>query len=85
MQPADEQMIYQSLQKDISQLLNVLKKREQKIIRQLYGLDNRAAMSMEAVADKNNLSKERVRQLMADSITKLKQHAPKSLAQHFQH
>jgi len=83
-QAPDEPIIYQSLQEDISKLLKVLKKREQKLICELYGLNGDAALSMEAVADRNKLSKERVRQLTRESMTKLRQHAPKSLVQHFQ-
>ena len=83
MQAADEQIVYESMQKDISRLLGVLKKREQKIISELYGLGG-SVMTMDEVAEKNDLSRERIRQIRTDSLAKLRQYAPQRLAEYFQ-
>jgi len=80
---ADQQIIYQSMQQDITRLMSILKEREQKIISELYGLHG-PAMTIDEVAQKNDLSRERIRQIRADSLAKLRQHAPRRLAEYFQ-
>lgn len=81
---ADEQMNCESVKEDIRRLLGVLKKREQKIIIELFGLGGTPELSLEDVARRNDLSRERVRQLKSSSIEKLKYHASLRLTEHFQ-
>jgi len=84
MVPTDEQMIYESMKEDVRLLLGVLKKREKKIIVELFGLCGTPELSMDDVAARNDLSRERVRQLKYISIEKLKYHASARLTEHFQ-
>ncbi|ATP57444.1 RNA polymerase subunit sigma [Pedobacter ginsengisoli] len=81
---SDEEMIRLSMQADIDHLLGVLTKREKIIIKGLYGLGGQRLMSIEEVAEQNDISRERVRQIKAASIVKLKKYAPKRLTEHFQ-
>ncbi|WP_449436707.1 sigma-70 family RNA polymerase sigma factor [Pedobacter steynii] len=81
---SDEEMIRLSVQADIDHLLGVLTKREKVIIKGLYGLGGQRLMSIEEVAEQNDISKERVRQIKAASIAKLKKYAPKRFTEHFQ-
>lgn len=81
----DQHLMLESIREDIRQLLGILKKREQKIIIELFGICGSQELSMDEVAERNDLSRERVRQLKYKSIEKLKSYAASRFTEHFQY
>lgn len=61
-------------------LLNTLKDRDREILSQRFGLEGAETETLEAIGKKNNLTRERVRQIEKDSITQLKKGKSKDLA-----
>ena len=49
-------------------------KREAKILRLRYGLDGSDPMTLKDIGKKNNLTRERVRQIERDELRKIKEH-----------
>lgn len=68
----DKPLEYESLQKDLNRLLQTLPKREIEIINNIYGLNGMQPISLDEVAKKLNITKERVRQIRDKIITKLR-------------
>ncbi|HEX5429809.1 MAG TPA: sigma factor-like helix-turn-helix DNA-binding protein [Patescibacteria group bacterium] len=63
----------------VRELLDLLKTRDQDILSKRFGLDGVAIETLEAIGKKNNLTRERVRQIEKDSIALLKQSKNKNL------
>jgi RNA polymerase primary sigma factor len=68
----DKNLINDSLQKEIERALNTLPAREGDIIRLFYGLNGIPPHSLEEIAAKFNLTRERVRQIKEKAINRLK-------------
>jgi RNA polymerase sigma factor (sigma-70 family) len=64
---AQEQKVHQ-----VNRLLQYLEPREQQIIRMRHGLDNNSGMTLEEIGRQLGITKERVRQLNARILSKLK-------------
>ncbi|HRN95894.1 MAG TPA: sigma-70 family RNA polymerase sigma factor [Candidatus Levybacteria bacterium] len=60
------------LSSDISPLLNKLSEREKQVIELHYGIGTNNAMNFQEIADQYELSRERIRQIEATAIRKLK-------------
>jgi len=69
----------ESLRSDIKHSLLTLTPREAEVICMFYGLDGKAAMSLEEIGDKFDLTRERVRQIKEKAIRRLK-HTSKNKA-----
>ncbi|MGM0532656.1 MAG: sigma-70 family RNA polymerase sigma factor [Bacteroidota bacterium] len=71
--PPDERLINESLNQDIEGILSsLLTEKEEKIIRLYFGLGVESNFSLKEVAKRSNLTTERVRQIKAKAIKKLK-------------
>ena len=68
-----EKLIGQSLSIEITRLLASLNDREKEVIKLFYGLSGQRAHSLEEIAEKLALSRERIRQLRDQSLKKLNQ------------
>lgn len=68
-----EKLVSQSLSIEITRLLASLNDREKEVIKLFYGLGNKRAHSLEEIAEKLSLSRERIRQLRDQSLKKLSQ------------
>lgn len=62
-----------SIEKEMKQLLSEV---ERKILRWRYGLDGNGISTLEQIAEKLGRSRERIRQIEAGAIAKLREHAP---------
>jgi RNA polymerase primary sigma factor len=72
---ADLKMVYsQSLIKEIQRHLSTLPLRHKEILCSIYGIGNAQELSMEEIAEKYGLSRERVRQIKDSALLKLKTH-----------
>lgn len=69
----DESLMKDSLVKEINDTLKVLNDRQKQIIKYFYGLDGEHPLTLEEIAEKFQLTRERVRQLKEAAIRRLKQ------------
>jgi RNA polymerase primary sigma factor len=73
----DNGVIEVSLQEEINQTLNKLSKREQDVIRLYFGIGGEAALTLEEIGKRFNLTRERARQIKEKALWRLK-HASRS-------
>jgi len=79
----DLDLIKESLRDEINEVLNTLTPRESEIVKSFFGLDGNAPMSLDEIAIKVNLTRERVRQIKERTIRRLrKASAAQVLAQY---
>ncbi|SFO36286.1 RNA polymerase primary sigma factor [Eubacterium pyruvativorans] len=62
----------EALKKDVNDALRDLKERERSVIRARYGLDDGEAKTLEAIGEKLGITRERVRQIEAKALEKLR-------------
>ena len=67
----DQNVMTESLQKDIDKVLGTLKPTEEKVIRLRYGLGGEEPMSLAQVGEHCNLTKERIRQIEKNAIVRM--------------
>lgn len=70
----EESAIYQLLKDHVAESLAILAPREQKIIRMRFGLDDGKAHTLEEVGQEFGVTRERIRQIEAKALAKLKKH-----------
>ncbi len=70
--PEDE-LLYDSLKKEIGRAISTLNSREADVLRLYFGLDGNHQHTLEEIAGKFNLTRERVRQIREKAIRRLKQ------------
>ncbi|MCF8408317.1 MAG: RNA polymerase sigma factor RpoD/SigA [Crocinitomicaceae bacterium] len=68
----ESNLVVESLRKDIERSLTALTQRESDVIRLFYGLEGRAAMSLDEIGVRFDLTRERVRQIKEKAIRRLK-------------
>ncbi len=68
----DVELERESLKEDVSRVIQTLPEREAEILKAAYGLNGFQAMSLDEIAKKFNLTKERVRQIKDKAIMKLR-------------
>jgi RNA polymerase primary sigma factor len=68
----DKELLMDSLRKEIDRVLNKLTPRESDIIRLFFGLNGKGMHTIAEIGEKFNLTMERVRQIKALSIKRLK-------------
>jgi RNA polymerase primary sigma factor len=68
----DKELLTDSLRKEIERVLNKLAPREANIVRLFFGLNGKPAHTLAEIGKEFNLTTERVRQIKAKSIYKLK-------------
>jgi RNA polymerase primary sigma factor len=71
----DKELLMDSLRKEIERALNTLTRREADIIRLYFGLNGKHMYTLTEIGDELKLSNERIRQIIAKSINRLK-HTP---------
>ena len=71
--PTDIQMERESLDADLMTALGFLGEREQKVLTMLFGLFGNPEMTAEEVANKLNLTRERVRQIKERALRRLRE------------
>jgi RNA polymerase primary sigma factor len=70
----DEQATYQLLREHVSEFLQYLSPREQKILRMRFGLDDGRTHTLEEVGEEFGVTRERIRQIEAKALQRLKKH-----------
>jgi len=70
---SEKKLIHDSLKIEIERAISTLTPREADILRLHFGLNNNAALSLDEIADKYELTRERVRQIKEKAIKRLKQ------------
>jgi RNA polymerase primary sigma factor len=68
----ETELIKESLKKEIKRALSTLSKRESEILADYYGLNATKPLSMEEIAVKFDMTKERVRQIKESGLKRLK-------------
>jgi len=68
----EHELINDSLRREIERALMTLTMREAEVLRCFFGLDGKAAMTLEEIGEKFDLTRERVRQIKEKGIRRLK-------------
>lgn len=68
----DQILMQESLRQEISKALATLEEREAEIVRMHFGIGQRYPMTLDEIAEKLNLTRERVRQIKEKAIRKLR-------------
>lgn len=68
----DQVLMYESLRQEIAKALSTLEDREAQILRMHFGIDQRYPMTLDEIAEKLGLTRERVRQIKEKAIRKLR-------------
>ena len=71
-QTPEEDVVNHMIEKDVRSLLGVLGDKERDIIEKRYGFNGREPMSLKAIGDEYNLTKERIRQIEKSALEKLR-------------
>ncbi len=69
----DGELIYESLKIEIERAISTLTVREADILRLYYGLNSKTPLSLDEIAQKYDLTRERVRQIKERAVRRLKQ------------
>ena len=75
----DNNLIHQSLQKEIARVMSILSDKEKEIINLYFGLDGFVPHSYEDISEKVNLTRERVRQIKEKGLRKLRKSSKSGL------
>jgi len=70
----EEYMSGQALRQDMQRLLLMLNLRQQEVMRLRFGLDDGIARSLQEIGEQLHLSRERIRQIEAQALHRLRQH-----------
>jgi RNA polymerase primary sigma factor len=70
---ADDNLLYESLQTEVARSLVTLPERERQVVMLFFGIGSSAALTLEEIGAKFDLTRERVRQIKEKAIRKLKQ------------
>ncbi|MEZ5197716.1 MAG: RNA polymerase sigma factor RpoD/SigA [Bacteroidales bacterium] len=79
----EKELIYDSLKIEIERAISTLTKREADVLRLYFGLNSNVPLSLEEIAEKYDLSRERVRQIKEKAIKRLKQTSRSNLLKTF--
>ena len=71
-QTPEEDVVNHMMEKDVRSLLGVLGDKERDIIEKRYGFNGREPMSLKAIGDEYNLTKERIMQIEKSALEKLR-------------
>ena len=71
-QTPEEDVVNHMMENDVRSLLGVLGDKERDIIEKRYGFNGREPMSLKAIGDEYNLTKERIRQIEKSALEKLR-------------
>ena len=82
-QTVEETTVAKFLQEHLNEALNELDKNEEKVLRMRFGLDNEAPRTLKQIGDKMNLSRERIRQIEAKALGKLRSNRRSSSLQSY--
>ena len=69
---------YQLLREQINEVLSTLTPREEKVIRLRFGLDDGVTKTLEEVGREFDITRERIRQIEAKALRKMKQNHSRS-------
>lgn len=70
----DEAATTQLLKEHVKDILSILTEREQKILKMRFGLEKGKSHTLEEVGQEFNVTRERIRQIEAKALTKLRKH-----------
>lgn len=73
-QSPDESAAVQLLKEQVREMLNVLTEREQKILKMRFGLEDGKFHTLEEVGQEFTVTRERIRQIEAKALSKLRKH-----------
>lgn len=70
----DESATSQLLKEHVNEMLGILSEREQKILKMRFGLEDGKSHTLEEVGQEFSVTRERIRQIEAKALTKLRKH-----------
>ena len=75
----DSELVKESLRNEVERILSTLTLREAEVVNCFFGLNGTVAMSLEEIAQRYELTRERVRQIKEKAIRRLKQGSKKKI------
>jgi len=75
----DSELVKESLRNEVERILSTLTLREAEVVNCFFGLNGTIAMSLEEIAQRYDLTRERVRQIKEKAIRRLKQGSKKKI------
>ena len=75
----DSELVKESLRNEVERILSTLTLREAEVVNCFFGLNGTVAMSLEEIAQRYDLTRERVRQIKEKAIRRLKQGSKKKI------
>jgi RNA polymerase primary sigma factor len=75
----DSELVKESLRNEVERVLSTLTLREAEVVNCFFGLNGIVAMSLEEIAQRYDLTRERVRQIKEKAIRRLKQGSKKKI------
>ncbi|MCQ2277497.1 MAG: RNA polymerase sigma factor RpoD/SigA [Bacteroidales bacterium] len=68
----DKELIYESLQQELSRVIDTLPQREADVLKLYYGFGSKHPMTLDEIGEKFDLTRERVRQIKEKAIRRLR-------------
>ena len=69
---SDAIVMKESLSKEIDEVLGILPQQEKDILYQFFGLNQNRSLTLDEIAERHNMTKERVRKIKERALSKLK-------------
>ena len=79
----DESMIHESLEEEISAVLDTLKDREKEVLKMSYGIGGESELNLNEIAEKVGLTRERTRQIKNKAVRRLRHASRSDILRHY--
>jgi RNA polymerase primary sigma factor len=76
--PIENAIISKNLKKQLSKMLDTLSPKERDVLELRFGLNGKAPLTLEAIGNKYNLTRERIRQIESKALKRIQRQNPKT-------
>ena len=79
----DESMIQESLEEEVSAVLDTLKDREREVLKMYYGIGGESELDLNEIAEKFGLTRERTRQIKEKAVRRLRHESRSDILRYY--
>ena len=79
----DESMIQESLEEEVSAVLDTLKDREREVLKMYYGIGGESELDLNEIAEKFGLTRERTRQIKEKAVRRLRHESRSEILRYY--